>query len=253
MYNHDIGKNMILFSDFDNTLSFMNEEWKTRKNLEAIKKWRSAGNQFCITTGRSYRSVTEQLPEIKELCDYYIVDSGSIILSKNNELIKAFYFEPAVVTGIINYSKNFSEVPVAYYYVPGSEDADYKTENVTKLRLWFKDTNLLNQAAEEIRKNFPVFAFTLAIGMPTHPALIGKNGFVEIIPIGFGKSNAIKQLIQEETISPEEVITVGDGFNDFEMIRDFDGYVIANSELARTYKELKATSSISSLVEFLLQ
>lgn len=245
---------MILFADFDRTLFFRDDDGKTRANLEAIKKWRSAGNQFCITTGRSYRSVTEQIPEMKELCDYYIVDSGSIILSKTGELIKAFYFEPRIVADIVALSKHFSEVPAAYYYTPSSEDADYKTENITKLRLWFKETRLISLAAAEIRKKFPVYAFILELdGVPTHPALAGRTGFVEIIPIGLGKSNAIKTLLQEANIPAENVITAGDGFNDFEMVRDYKGFAIEGSELANTYGELKTTTSISSLLEFLLQ
>lgn len=240
---------MILFSDFDNTLFFRDDEQKTRKNIEAIKKWRSANNQFCITTGRSYRSVTEHFPEIAEISDFFIVDSGSIILSKNGGLLKAFYFDPDVVAGIIDLSKTFPEVPVAYFYTPDSENADYKTENITKLRLWFKDTSLLADAAKQIEKSFPVFAFTLNAGMPSHKALIGRTGFVEIIPIGLGKSNAIRFLQQEKNIPAEDVVVVGDGFNDFEMVRDFNGFVIKNSVLDNAYEGLKTTSSVSTLLD----
>jgi len=243
---------MILFSDFDRTLFFRDEEWKVRENIEAIKKWRSAGNQFCITTGRSYRSVTEQLPEIKEQCDYYIVDSGSIILSKTGEFMDAFYFDPAIVAGIVELSKSFPEVPAVFYYTPNSENADYKTENITKLRLWFEDTSLLASVAAEIRERFPVFAFILEAGMPSHPALAGRNGFVEIIPIGFGKSNAIKHLLKIENILSGEVVTVGDGLNDSEMVHDFNGYAIEGSELAGADSKLKTTGSVSLLVESLL-
>ena len=240
---------MILFSDFDNTLFFRNEEQKTRKNIESIKKWRSANNQFCIATGRSYKSITEQFPEIVGISDYYIVDSGSIILYKNGDLLKAFYFDPIVVAGIVDLSKKFPEVPVAYYYTPDLENADYKTENVTKLRLWFKDTNLLASVAEQIEKLFPVFAFRLDVGMPRCKVLAGRKGFVEVIPIGFGKSNAIKFLQRERRIPAEDIVAVGDGFNDYEMVRDFNGFAIENSELANAYEGLKTISSISSLVE----
>ena len=55
---------MILFSDFDNTLFFGNDDRRTGDNVNAIKKWRSTNNQFCITTGCSYKSIIEQFPEI---------------------------------------------------------------------------------------------------------------------------------------------------------------------------------------------
>ena len=240
---------MILFSDFDKTLFFQDDEQKTRNNIESIKKWRSENNQFCITTGRSYKSVTKKFPEIVEVSDYYIVDSGSIILSKNGGVLGIFYFDPAIVAEIVDFSKKISEVPVIYYFTPDSENADYKTENVTKLRLWFEDASLLANVAEQIERLFPVFAFKLDAGMPSDKALAGKKGFVEIIPIGLGKSNAIKFLQREKMIPFEDIVVVGDGFNDYEMIHDFDGFAIDNSELANAYKELKTISSLSSLVE----
>lgn len=68
---------MILFSDFDRTLYFRDSDDSTMRNLRAVEEWRSAGNLFCVTTGRSYKSVTTQMPQIKKLCDYFIVDGGS--------------------------------------------------------------------------------------------------------------------------------------------------------------------------------
>ena len=50
---------MFLFSDFD---FFQGEFEKTDKNLAAIKKWKAAGHRFCVITGRSYRSVTSDMP-----------------------------------------------------------------------------------------------------------------------------------------------------------------------------------------------
>ena len=47
----------------------------------------------------------------------------------------------------------------------------------------------------------------------------------------------------------ENIVTVGDGFNDYEMVRDFDGFAIEGSELANAYEGLKTVSSVSSLVK----
>ena len=80
------------------------------------------------------------------------------------------------------------------------------------------------------------------------PALAGKRGFIEIIPVGFGKSNAIKALGREINIPSSEIITIGDGLNDYEMIRDFNGYAIEGSMLASSFPEMKVTKSIASLI-----
>ena len=44
----------ILASDFDNTIYFLDDEEKNIRNSEAIKKFISQGNIFCIITGRNY-------------------------------------------------------------------------------------------------------------------------------------------------------------------------------------------------------
>ena len=98
-------------------------------------------------------------------------------------------------------------------------------------------------------ETFPVAAFKQEVGMPSHVALAGRKGFVEIIPIEFGKSNAIKFLQQEKGVSSGNIVTVGDGLNDYEMVRDFDGFAIEGSGLAYIHGELKTTNSISALVE----
>ena len=115
----------------------------------------------------------------------------------------------------------------------------------------FEDVSLLSAVKEQIKAQFPVYAFDLALpdnGLPTVPALAGKRGFIEIIPIGFGKSNAIQALGREKNIPSSEIITIGDGLNDYEMIRDFNGYAIERSMLASSFPEMKATKSIASLI-----
>lgn len=236
----------ILFSDFDGTLYFRDEMEKTRANIEAIRKWRSLGHQFCITTGRSYKSVTTELPQIRELCDCYIVDSGSIVMSKTGELLHVFYFKPEVVSELIEFSKGFSEVPVPFYYTPDSENIDYKTEGVTKLRFWFKDPSLLEEATTRINNSFPVSAIFQEV-ISNKKELLGLQGFIEIIPLESGKSNAIRFLQGLRGISTDDIITVGDGLNDLGMIRDFNGFAIEGSKLSNIYPELKTVSTVASL------
>ncbi len=240
---------MILFSDFDKTLYFREDSEKTKNNFGAIVDWKERGNCFCVVTGRSFRSVTEQAPEMKNLCDYFIVDSGSIIASKSGEIIKAFYFDETVVSGIVEFSKSFSEIPIAYYYSPEYEGTNTISKNVTKLRLWFKDMSMLNSTAEKLREKFPVFAFCSEFIIHNNAELESYVGFVEIIPDTFGKGSAIRYLVDMLGVPVSDIITIGDGFNDFSMVKDFDGYAIKDSELSNHFMDLKTADSISSLIK----
>lgn len=241
---------MILFSDFDDTLYFRDEPEKTAQNLAAIKKWKATGNQFCITTGRSYKSITTNMPEIGALCDFYILDSGSIILNSKAEFMHAFCFPPKLVADIVNFSKTLPEIPIAVYYTPSSEGYQHTIENVTKLRLWFADTDLFGPVLEKL-SNLPVAAFECQT-ISNHKELAGYNGFIEIIPENSGKSNAISFLSQAEGFRPKNIITLGDGLNDYGMIKDFNGYMIEGSPLSKQYGgSFKSIPSLAVLVSSL--
>lgn len=239
---------MILFSDFDKTFYLKRDTEKTRANIDAVKKWRKLGNKFCITTGRSLQSVTGEMPGIIQLCDYFIVDSGSIVLSRDRDFLHVFYFESEVVSKIIDFSKNFSETPLPQYYTPDSENIEYKTEKVTKLRLWFKDADLLSGVAEEIEGSFSVFAVPQG-AISDKKEFEGYHGFVEIVPSISGKSNAIKFLQELENTSIEDIITVGDGINDYDMVCDFDGFAIEGSLLTELHPDLKTTPAVKALID----
>lgn len=240
---------MILFSDFDLTLFFRSEPEKTQRNLTAIRDWRAAGHQFCITTGRSYKSVTTELPEIKDLCDFYIVDGGSIITDPNGEIIHADYFSPQIVTDIIEASKTLPGAPAPLFYTPDSENTTFKTANITKLRLWFKDENNIAPSINKL-STFPVFLFK-AVTSSHHPELKDCHGFIEIIPLNSGKAKAIQLIAQSEGFSMKDIITIGDGANDYDMVKDFDGYIIDGSELSQQHAHLKSTPSLADLISHL--
>ena len=242
---------MILFSDFDRTLFFPEDEVKTQTNIEAVKKWREQGHQFCVTTGRSYTSVTRRCPQITKLCDYYIVDGGAILLSEFGNIIEVFHIKPETILEITEFSKHLPEIPIPFYYTPDSEGAPLKTEGVTKFRLFFKNVDLLDRVAMLLEKSFPVFAFTCEAAS-SHKELAGQNGFVEVIPRELGKSHAIEVLRRRAGIPLEDIVTVGDGLNDYEMVRDYNGYAIKGSKLNSLHHQLKTTDSVKSLVEQLL-
>lgn len=238
---------MIIFADFDGTTYPHDNALAVQENLAAIKSWREYGNQFCITTGRSIRSLERQLPEIKELCDYFIMDSGSIILDHTGNTLKVFSFEPEVVNGITEFAKTLPELPAVVYYTDASEGIDVKTAGVTKLRYWFRDINLLLSVASELKNRFPVHAFDMIAPAPAGD-WEGRNGFIEIIPRELGKSNAIKHLQQITNIPTQDVITIGDGLNDYDMVRDFGGYAIAGSALAEYDQTMKTAFSVADMI-----
>lgn len=53
---------------------------------------------------------------------------------------------------------------------------------------------------------------------------------VDVISKNAGKENAIKILLETLKIPKEEVVTIGDGRNDVEMIKEYNGYSMETAE-----------------------
>lgn len=71
---------------------------------------------------------------------------------------------------------------------------------------------------------------------------------LEIISNEINKSKAIDILLKELDISRNNAYTIGDGYSDVEMVKDFNGYAMVNSvdELKNIAK--KQYKSVSELI-----
>jgi 5-amino-6-(5-phospho-D-ribitylamino)uracil phosphatase len=55
---------------------------------------------------------------------------------------------------------------------------------------------------------------------PLCGATFSKPNYLEIIPIGVNKANALAEVARELKIEPLQVAAIGDGLNDVEMLRE---------------------------------
>lgn len=81
---------------------------------------------------------------------------------------------------------------------------------------------------------------------------VTKNS-VEIISNKTSKAEAIRVLIDKLGINPKDVYTIGDGYSDIEMVKNFNGYCMKNSvnELKKVAK--KEYGSVSDLIKEILE
>ena len=80
---------------------------------------------------------------------------------------------------------------------------------------------------------------------------VTKNS-VEIISNETNKSNAINLLINKLNLLKEDVYTIGDGYSDIEMIKNFNGYAMVNSIEELNQVALKKYRSVSDLINEIL-
>ncbi len=189
------------------------------------------------------------MPEIANLCDYYILNNGSVVLDGNGSLLTSFPFEPEIIPKLEQYADTLAEKPVLFYFTPNYEGFEPTRDNTTMVRFWFKDASLCASVAKRITELFGTPAFVQPNAASDRKELAGRTGFVEIISSNSDKSAAIHSLEELGRISRSDIITVGDGLNDRLMVADYDGFAIEGSELSAAVPELKTVSSIVAIVD----
>ena len=113
----------ILASDFDNTIYFLDDEEKNKKNVEAIREFVAYGNIFCIVTGRNYSDLKILLQENNIAYSYLICDDGAKIFNNVDYCLSTTYLEKEEIEKI----KKILDQEQADYYL---DDGYNKTENV---------------------------------------------------------------------------------------------------------------------------
>lgn len=225
---------MIIFSDFDGTLYPHDDSTTFAQNLQAVQDFRQAGHQFCLATGRNLSSLERVWKDYSNYLDALVLDNGAICLDSHGQSILQFAIPLAVLQDITqNVLAHFADISFVAYNCDLSECSDI-TQAVTKARYWTLDNATATKISDFINEQYSskVKAYPIYDCIPTRNLdFIDSRcqAFVDIASVDAGKENAIAKL--SNLIAPgEHIITVGDGSNDIDMLRDFDGYAIASGD-----------------------
>ena len=205
----------LLVSDYDNTFSYNIEE-----NIKKVNKFMK-DNIFVIATGRSYESYITQKELYNINSNYLIINHGATILKKDKIIYNQYINNLEEIKPYLRLDK----CEVNYY--------GYKN-NITKVMLNYKDkTDALE--VFNLMKSKDIKAFLFADGYS-----------VEIVSSKVDKANAIKYIAKLENIT--DIYTIGDNYNDIEMIKNFKGYCMKNSVDEVKKYAIKETS-VGELIE----
>ena len=102
----------VLASDYDGTLRI--EEKVTKADLEALARWREAGNLFVAVTGRSMESFTREIAENGFACDYIIANNGGVFYDGKMNRMQVNYMDFDRAMALIGYIRT---LPCASYVI----------------------------------------------------------------------------------------------------------------------------------------
>lgn len=227
----------VLVSDYDQTFYLNNED--IEKNKIAVKNFRELGNIFMIATGRSYIDFKNKVELYNIKYDYVILNHGTTILDSNDNVI----YNYCINNEIINSIKNDLEIDKAIKTFCCSKlesrvDFDYK--NLTKIHVKYDNKELAMSITDKMNKKYNNFINAYYV----------TGNAIEIISNETNKSLSIKLLIKDLCLNEDNVWTIGDGYSDIEMVKDFNGCCMKES-----VPELKKLTSneFNSVSELIMQ
>lgn len=228
-------KYSILVSDFDDTL-LRDDRTISKRNIDAIKRYRDAGGMFTICSGRTYESICIQMEKLG------LVEEDIPILALQGAIIKTSVSKKVLLQEDIDnvlaleIARSFAAQGVYFHiYVDGQLTVDKYCD----LNLWYSNISGITRTevgnlCEFIEQKKPRIQKLLAISdkatISTMEAsmrkifgastdmYISKPEFLEFTSPKAGKGKAIQWLAKFQGVNIANVVAIGDSMNDYTML-----------------------------------
>lgn len=213
----------ILFSDYDGT--FANKPENIKINCDKIRDYMSMGNIFVLSSGRSFNSLIQKTEEYKIPYDYLACCDGSYLFDKNDNLLMSHKMSHDAVSQVYDLRDLAICDRVDYTYEKDYSivyDSDKDIASISIVLDNLDRTDAFVEKFLQLKKEHPEYDYVV----------YGFNNisYYMIKAKGISKSSPIEFLKEKLDIPKSEIFTVGDGLNDLEMIRDYNGFMIGNEK-----------------------
>lgn len=228
---------MILVCDIDGTFwqHFDRDFEIYKKNVAAAKRWREAGHQLILATGRGILSMRRSFSDAPEYADFLITDNGSFTTDlSSGKLIDEIVFEPRQIGKITAFARDlFPERLMLISYHGYLQEYRHPLAAIGKIRAWLRDGELAENLYKRLGQEFGPGALQLHVERNALPSSLpwvssDYKSFVNITPKESGKEQALKRLIKLAKLKGD-VYALGDDLNDLGMIQHFEGYAMRDS------------------------
>ena len=247
----------LLASDFDGTLYFHDEDPSIRtKDVEAIKQFQALGHKFGICTGRPLSGITMITEGLIDF-DFYILNNGSTILNKDQEVIYERYMQLNDVLKVLERFNDLDTMIVThdhfYLYHPTRGWDDSR----------FKIIDDFNQIQEEHIMSFSFHVET----EKDAKELVENINSMELPIIAYQNRNDVDCVYQECSkgcgiyfiknyflAEDDDVACIGDSYNDLPMLESVDkSFTFTNSPDTLKKHVYKVVDSINMCITELLE
>lgn len=228
----------LIASDFDCTLSFGGVI--PEQNQKAVQRWRAAGNQFVIVTGRPYMFAVSVITESHAECDALIACNGGMFIDRDCRITHKRMTDPTVLPPLTDLI--FANHPTLVVFSAGGDRIEYSEDNGEVLYHpeeegfvippFLTEKRPFAQICVCFRTDAEARDFSDLVNRTFSDKLDAKanGGNCDITPFGVQKPLGIRDYIKTLPEQPEMILTVGDNFNDLSMLQAYRGHAIAGSQ-----------------------
>ncbi|MBQ7380298.1 MAG: HAD hydrolase family protein [Clostridia bacterium] len=245
----------ILASDYDGTLNVGGVV--SKENIEAIQKWRAAGNLFGMISGRNLGSLKLFMDKDNVPYDFLVGCNGAVVTDAEGNAVGDNYIPAYVAMTLLCEIHRYEAHYVSASYDWGSTYASADSKIGMDESVLLIDGERVERVYQ-VSGYYPDPAHALSV-RNTCEALFpgqikglmpGAQG-IDFVRVGTNKAEGIRNLVKSRGIAPELILTVGDGENDLDMLTapDFCGYAMQNAMPAVLEKVSRTTKSVAALIE----
>lgn len=228
----------VVVSDYDGTLKIFQKPMDPGV-VDAIHRWRDAGNRFGIASGRDYEMMIHEIRAHGIPFDFLILANGGAIYDAEENLLQATFIDNALIPQILSHPAGldsshyqlFAKDKIYFFerrktffsdlgvpYVPVDFEAALALKDLVQISFWYRNHQEPIDHVKTLIADFGDRA-----GFQTNVYAIDINR-KEV-----NKAWGIGQALSLLGLDGAEVHAVGDGGNDVDMIRRYNGYTVAGA------------------------
>lgn len=231
----------ILVSDYDGTLKTCERDMHL--NCNRIRDYIEQGNTFVLSSGRSFVSLKKQIKENNIPYSYIATCDGNILFDKDDNLLMFKKLSPFMVEEAEKIRNIGVHSGFKYTYLYDYEDEYDEERPIASISILVQRddiTDELNQTFKKMQEEHPDIDFFVYSYKHESYYMIKPKSITKATPISF--------LQRQLNADKKEIYTIGDNLNDFEMIRDYNGFMVGyNKDVEQV--ALKRYDAVYELVD----
>lgn len=225
-----------LVSDYDGTYCLGKDDTCHKNNLE-INRFIEKGNVFMISTGRSFEDFSGEYIKKSIPGQYFSCCNGNAVFDYKMNLLR---YKTIKLQKLVELKRFANDIEwLDFYDAFGIED----NKNIVECKLRYKSI--------DVKKYFVDFIYSTNLFSYYHQ--IDDPLVLHLFDLDDNKIGSINYIANRESINHDNIYTIGDGYNDIEMIKEFNGYTISSAKQIVKNNSIKSYDSVLTLTKSLIK